>query len=177
MRAFVLVVCASAASLCACHLSHSDYTVVPGGDGSVHDGAFDGNFDGVVGDSGSSDTPPGFDGPPPIDDTGIEDFGGPPPAGTHLEAVIDATGGSLIGATGTALAGVKLVVPAGALSAPTTIAIDVSSILPPSPTLGTPITPFVRVGPDGLPFAVPARLTLPWSVAPTAPHLLVLARV
>jgi hypothetical protein len=176
MRAFVFVALASATSLCGCHLEHGDYTVTPG-DGSTFDGAFDGNFDGVVGDSGKSDTPPGFDGPPPIDDTGIEDFGGPPPPGTHLEAVIDATGGSLIGETGTPLAGVKLVVPAGALSAATTIAIDLSPILAPSPTLGTPITPYVRVGPDGLPFKTPARLTLPWSVTPTAPHLLMLARV
>jgi hypothetical protein len=177
MRAFGLVVCASAIALCACHLSHNDYAVTPG-DGSTYDADHDGNFDGVVGDSGNpGDTPPGFDGPPPVDDTGIEDFGGPPPPGTHIEAVIDATGGSLIGATGTPLAGVKLVVPAGALSAPTTIAVDLSPVLAPSPTDGTPLTPYVRVGPDGLPFAVPARLTLPWSAAPTAPHLLMLARI
>jgi len=123
---------------------------------------------GEVGDTGTSTKPP------PIEDTGlVEDFGTPVP-GAHVEATVGAAGGTLEGTTGP-LAGVKLVVPAGALAANTLLALDALPS-PGGPTGALVVSPFVRVGPETVLFSVPARLTLPWKSASADPQLAVVAR-
>ena len=168
-----------AAVLLACHLdSAPPYTVTPGGDAAPgSDATVRDALDDDAPGEGGRDSGAFPDGPPPNDDAAIEDFGTKPPPGAHVEATIGPAGGTLAGVDGAALAGVTLVVPPGALSAPTTLALDLDPAMPPSIAGGTPLTPFVRVGPEGTPFAIPARLTLPWSTTPTAPDQVMLARV
>lgn len=119
-------------------------------------------------DAPSSDTKP-----PPIEDSSVEDYGTPVP-GAHVEGTIGPSGGSLVGTTGP-LAGVRLLVPAGALGADTLLALDALPS-PGAPPGATAVSPFVRVGPDTVLFAVPARVTLPWKSAATDPQLAVVAR-
>lgn len=121
------------------------------------------------------DAPPP-DAPPPIEDgSDIDDLGLPPP-GSRVEATIGPEGGTLSGSSGTALAGVSLVVSSGALSAPVTFAIDAAPA-PTGPGGAKLVSPYVRVGPEGVSFAIPARLTLPWSTTVAAPQLAAVARI
>jgi len=116
------------------------------------------------------------DGPPPIEDTfGIEDFG-LPPAGSRVEGTIGPEGGTLSGVAGSVLAGVSLVVPKGALASPITFAIDAAAA-PSGPGGSKLVSPYVRVGPEGVAFAVPARLTLPWTSTVANPQLAPVARI
>jgi hypothetical protein len=88
-----------------------------------------------------------------------------------LHGVIGAKGGELVGAQGTALEGVHLVIPAGALSADTDI-----SIAPAASDVALPTTA-VRCGsefalsPGGLALAMPATLTLPFDETTVTEHL------
>ncbi len=115
--------------------------------------------------------------PPPITDLGTEDFGTLPPSSFHVEAVIGPAGGTLSGKPGSELDQVTLVVPAGALAVATTIAIDLAIAPSPLPPGAKTAGIYVRVGPDATPFAVPARLTLPWFEPGSAPQVCMLARV
>lgn len=129
--------------------------------------------DGTVSD-GATDTTTSTK-PPPIEDTSfVEDYGTPAP-GTHVEGLIGADGGELAGTAGSPLAGVKLVVPKGALPTNILFALDLGAATAPS---GTPLaSPYVRVGPDGVAFAIPAKLTLPWTSSVTNVQLVPLARI
>lgn len=119
----------------------------------------------------------GFDTLVPLDDTGEpEDTFGPPPDGSRVEGVIGADGGTLSGAPSTPLEGVSLVVPAGALSSDTHLAIDVG-VAGGLPGGATSVSPFVKVGPDGTLFAVPARLTLPYATTVGSPQLAMIAKI
>jgi hypothetical protein len=130
----------------------------------------DGSAETTVSDSESPDAPP------PIEDTsGVEDFG-VPPAGSRVEGTIGAAGGSIEGAPATPLAGVKLVVPAGALSSDVLFAIDLVGV-PTGPGGAKLISPYVRVGPEGVAFAIPARLTLPYSTTTPSPQIAPVARI
>jgi hypothetical protein len=115
----------------------------------------------------------------PLADTGEPDYGAPPPPGTHVEATIGPAGGVLAGADGTPLAHVSLQVPAGALAAPTLLAIDLDALSPSNalPVGVTALSAFVRVGPDGAAFSVPARLSLPCPTYASAKSTGGLARV
>lgn len=140
-------------------------------DAGKTDAAKDATSDSTPTDAGDTG---GSTKPPPIEDTGlVEDFGTPVP-GAHVEATIGPSGGTLEGTTGP-LAGVKLVVPAGALSAATLLALDALAS-PGGPTGALVVSPFVRVGPETVLFSVPARLTLPWKSASADPQLAVVAR-
>ena len=127
-------------------------------------------------DSPGSDGAEGFDGPPPIEDTFVEDFGTPPPPNEHVGGIVGPGGGTIMGAVGTPLVHVSLEIPPGALAADTLIAIDLDHA-PPSPPAGAlMVTPYVRVGPDATVFAVPARLTLPYATTASTPLLVMLGR-
>lgn len=127
------------------------------------------------GDSSVTDTSGPITPPPPIEDTAsLEDYG-PPPAGSRVEGTIGPDGGELAGLTGTPLQGVKLVVPKGALSSTLLFAIDLGS--PISGPSGALVSPYVRIAPDGVAFAVPARLTLPWKTTVMSPQLAAIARI
>ena len=147
-------------------------------------GALDATIDETGGDAfardgSKSDGPTGFDGPPPIEDTALEDFGSAHPPGEHVEALIGPAGGTLSGADGTPLVHVSLVVPPGALSTATLVVLDLDRAPPAPPALPTGVvmvTPYVRVGPETTSFAVPARLTLPYATTASTPSLVVLGR-
>ncbi|MBK7395392.1 MAG: hypothetical protein IPJ34_03580 [Myxococcales bacterium] len=175
-----LVVCAAlvstGAAFTAC--SSEDPPAPPAGsdtgigkDAGKADAVKDATSDSTSTDAGDTG---GSTKPPPIEDTGlVEDFGTPVP-GAHVEATIGPSGGTLEGTTGP-LAGVKLVVPAGALSTATLLALDALAS-PGGPTGALVVSPFVRVGPETVLFSVPARLTLPWKSASADPQLAVVAR-
>jgi hypothetical protein len=78
-----------------------------------------------------------------------------------LTATIGAAGGELVGTTGSALEGVDVVIPAGALAADTTITIRRadSGVALPSTAVGC--GPQYEIEPAGLALAVPATVTLP----------------
>jgi len=172
-------------ALAACSGKDNEPAETPG------DSATDGS-DAVVDSSkkdGSSDSttkPPGdstvdtfepFDTTPtPVTDLGTEDFGTLPSAGMHAEALIGPSGGTVKGKPGSELDQVMLVVPAGALSVSTTIALDLA-LAPPMPPGAKAGGIYVKVGPDGTAFAVPARLTLPWLEPGASPQVMMLARV
>lgn len=172
------LLCAALAALAACSAADADPPAPPpvdtgvGADTGKPDATKDGTTPDATADS-TSDVPPSDTKPPPIEDTSVEDYGTPVP-GAHVEGTIGPTGGSLVGTTGP-LAGVRLVVPAGALGADTLLALDALAS-PGAPPGATAVSPFVRVGPDTVIFAVPARVTLPWKSAATDPQLGVVAR-
>ena len=183
MRAIVLIFVISNLACCVLGCAGGD-SAAPGGDAALDSTSDTKTKPDSTVDSGKIGDSPKPDGsdfdtstkPPPIDDAGIEDFGTLPPPGSHVEAAIGPAGGTLKGTDGSALDKVQLVVPAGALTTLTTLAIDVA----PSP--GLPPTAksasiYVKVGPDGTAFVIPARLTVPYSTTVTNPQLGVLARV
>jgi hypothetical protein len=114
--------------------------------------------------------------PPPIEDTSFLDDYGVPIPGSHVEKLIGPEGGELAGGPATLLDKVKLVVPKGALTTTVLFALDYGGSGIAVPT-GTSASPFVRVGPDGVAFAIPARMTLPWKSAVMSPPLAMLARI
>ncbi len=122
-----------------------------------------------------ADAPAETSPPPPIEDTSmIDDYGVPAP-GTHVEKLIGPEGGELAGAAGTALDSVRLVVPKGALGTTILFALDYAGpVVGPDGAPG--VSPLIRVGPDGVPFAIPARITLPWKASGSA-QIGMLARI
>lgn len=139
------------------------------------DATADARTDGSVPTDGGADGTT-TDGPPPIEDTwGVEDFG-LPPTGYRVEGTVGPEGGTLSGASGSVLDGVVLAIPAGALSASTTFALDFLTA-PAGPGAAKIVSPYVRVGPEGVAFAKPARLTLPYTVTVSNPQLAPVARI
>lgn len=139
------------------------------------DATSDARVDSTTGsDSAADSSSP--DGPSPVEDTfGIEDWG-LPPAGSRVEGTIGPDGGTLSGTSGSALDGVVFVVPSGALSSPVTFAIDAMAA-PSGPGGAKLVSPYVRIGPEGVAFAIPAKLTLPWSTTVASPQLAPVARI
>jgi hypothetical protein len=86
----------------------------------------------------------------------------PSGSGAKIEATIGPAGGTLSMMTGSEGVTLELDVPAGALSAPTLIA--VVELPGPTPTGFTDYSPVYAFEPTGLQFAVPARLRLPWDI-------------
>jgi hypothetical protein len=80
-----------------------------------------------------------------------------------LHAVIGVKGGELIGGTGTPFAGVKLTIPADALTKDTTIEIVQATDLKPLPSTAVSCGPLFNLRPAGLKLAKAATLTLPFS--------------
>lgn len=128
--------------------------------------------DGASDDAGE-DTAPEL--PDAIEDTASDDVVLPPP-GSRIEGTIGAAGGTLTGVAGTPLAGVVLAVPAGALASDVHFAIDLAGA-PVAPGGGTLISPYVKVGPEGVAFASPARLTLPYSSITGSRQVAAVARI
>ena len=79
-----------------------------------------------------------------------------------LHGTIGPKGGELVGQTGSALEGVHLVIPAGALSADTDISIRPVDSQTPLPKTAVRCGPEFTLEPAGLKLAVPASLTLPF---------------
>jgi hypothetical protein len=126
---------------------------------------------------GASDTSgPSTDRPPPVEDAPLVDYGTLPSGSTHAEGTIGAAGGALSGAPGSALAGVRLVVPPGALVADTTLSLDALSMAPMPPS-GAAASLAVVVGPSTVHFALAARLTLPLAATLPKGQLGVVAEV
>jgi hypothetical protein len=96
------------------------------------------------------------------------DVPGAAPAGGNmtsatLTALIGPEGGTLNGAPGTAMAGVSLKIPAGALAAPTAITIGpIDAASTPLPVTAVECGPMFAMQPAGLALAAPAQLTLPF---------------
>ena len=80
----------------------------------------------------------------------------------QVQATIGAEGGELVGTEGTALAGVHLIVPPGALGARTTITIHPAGDGTPLPATAVRCGPMFAIEPEGLALAAPASLTLPF---------------
>jgi ZU5 domain len=80
-----------------------------------------------------------------------------------LHMLIGPEGGSLVGQPGSAFAGVKLVIPQGALLEPTDIAIEPLHAAAPLPEGSVACGPLFELSPSGLSLAKPATLTLPFS--------------
>jgi len=91
---------------------------------------------------------------------GYGDGGGPQPI-QDMQATIGPQGGELAGAKGSALEGVKLVVPAGALASDTRIAIKAASTDAALPAGTSGVGKQIQISPAGLQLALPAQLTLP----------------
>jgi hypothetical protein len=95
-------------------------------------------------------------------DGGASNGGGPNVETDQLQGTIGAEGGELVGASGTAMAGVHLVVPPGALASSTTITIKPAGDATPLPVTAVRCGPMFAVEPEGLALAAPASLTLPF---------------
>ncbi len=80
----------------------------------------------------------------------------------QLQGTIGAEGGELVGASGTPMAGVHLVVPPGALGASTTITIHAAGDATPLPATAVRCGPMFAIEPEGLALGAPASLTLPF---------------
>jgi hypothetical protein len=93
---------------------------------------------------------------------GADDGSGAPAPLLTLTATVGPEGGELIGEAGTQLAGVRLVVPAGALAEPTQLALQGTIDPTPLPPTAEGIGPQFAILPDGVEFAVPAELTVPF---------------
>ncbi|HET6149903.1 MAG TPA: hypothetical protein VFH68_20350 [Polyangia bacterium] len=81
---------------------------------------------------------------------------------SDLHGTIGAAGGQLVGAPGTSMAAVRLVIPPGALAADTEITIHPAGKVPPLPATAVACGPMYGIEPAGLALAVPAMLTLPY---------------
>jgi len=84
-----------------------------------------------------------------------------PPSDT-LRATIGPQGGEIVGAKGSALEGVKLTIPAGALASDTGIEIKLAADDTPLPATSVRCGPRIEIGPAGTQLAVAAQLTLPF---------------
>jgi hypothetical protein len=83
-------------------------------------------------------------------------------SGQSLRASIGPEGGELVGAQGSALSGVRLEIPAGALGEKTEIEITPATGLAPLPPTAVGCGPIFDIQPAGLALATPATLTLPF---------------
>jgi hypothetical protein len=79
-----------------------------------------------------------------------------------LHGTIGPEGGQLVGQAGTPYAGVRLDVPAGALTTPTDIAINQAQAGTPLPATAVQCGPMFALTPANLTLAMPATLTLPF---------------
>ena len=79
-----------------------------------------------------------------------------------LGAIIGPQGGEIVGAEGSALEGVKLTIPAGALGSDTRIEIKLAADDTPLPATAVRCGPIIEIAPAGIQLAVAARLTLPF---------------
>ncbi|MBV9950247.1 MAG: hypothetical protein JOZ69_25625 [Myxococcales bacterium] len=79
-----------------------------------------------------------------------------------LRATIGPAGGELLGAAGSALEGVRVVIPAGALSAATEITVRPSASAVALPSTATRCGPEFSIEPADLALAQPAEVTLPF---------------
>jgi hypothetical protein len=79
-----------------------------------------------------------------------------------LHATVGAQGGELVGAKGTALEGVRLSIPQGALAAETAIRVQPATNATPLPPTAVRCGPQFTIEPAGLNLAVPAKLTVPF---------------
>jgi len=104
----------------------------------------------------------GCDGGNGVDTNGGGSNGGMTAEATELQGTIGAEGGELVGASGTAFAGVHLVVPPGALSTSTPITIRAAGDSTPLPVTAVRCGPMFAIEPAGLALATPATLTLPF---------------
>ncbi len=84
------------------------------------------------------------------------------PPNDTLRATIGPQGGEIVGAKGSALEGVKLTIPAGALASDTRIEIKPATDDTPLPATAVSCGPQVEIGPAGTQLAVAAQLTLPF---------------
>jgi hypothetical protein len=82
--------------------------------------------------------------------------------GDTLRATIGPQGGEIVGAKGSALEGVKLSIPAGALASDTQIEIKLAVDETPLPETAVRCGPQVEIGPAGTQLAVAAQVTLPF---------------
>jgi hypothetical protein len=87
-----------------------------------------------------------------------------------LRAAIGPEGGELVGADGTALAGVHLTIPEGALAEKTEITIRAIDESTPLPETAVRCGQNYAIEPAGLALAVPASLTLPFDEATVTDH-------
>jgi hypothetical protein len=78
-----------------------------------------------------------------------------------LQATIGPQGGVLSGTPGTALAGVKMIIPAGALASPTLVQISPAQTEAALPASALRVGPQFEISPSGTHLAIPAQVTLP----------------
>jgi hypothetical protein len=91
--------------------------------------------------------------------------GAAPGAGSSSEAIhgiIGPRGGELVGTAGSALEGVHVVIPAGALSADTAITVRSADSATPLPKTAVRCGPEFAIEPAGLKLGMPATVTLPF---------------
>src|SRR5690348_15294305 len=91
--------------------------------------------------------------------------GAPGASGTGDEtarATIGPAGGEIVRTAGSALEGVRVQIPAGALSADTAIEVKASASNVPLPKTAARCGPEISIEPSGLGLAVPATVTLPF---------------
>jgi hypothetical protein len=93
--------------------------------------------------------------------SGDSGAGGQQPSAA-LQATIGPEGGVLAGSAGTPLAGVKLVIPAGALASDTLIQIAPAQTESALPASALRVGPQFAIEPAGTQLAVPAQITLPF---------------
>jgi hypothetical protein len=93
---------------------------------------------------------------------GSTSAGAPADDGSALRGTIGVAGGELVGQVGSALEGVRLVIPEGALPDNTPIEIRPASAVRPLPTTAVECGPEFTIAPAGLKLAKPASLTLPF---------------
>ncbi|HET7785517.1 MAG TPA: hypothetical protein VFL36_06065 [Myxococcales bacterium] len=87
----------------------------------------------------------------------------PPQANANvLQSTIGPEGGVLSGAAGTALEGVKLVIPPNALAAATMIQIQPVASAVPLPASALRVGPQLEIAPAGTQLAIPAQVTVPF---------------
>jgi hypothetical protein len=87
-----------------------------------------------------------------------------------LRATIGPEGGQLVGQAGSALEGVQLVIPPGALSTKTEILLRPSDKSTPLPQTALRCGPEFSIEPEGLTLATPATVTLPFDENTVAQH-------
>jgi hypothetical protein len=85
-----------------------------------------------------------------------------PESTNELHATVGPQGGELVGAKGSALEGVRVVIPAGALSTETEIHVSPSTDTTPLPVTARRCGPAIAIGPATVSLAIPATVTLPF---------------
>jgi hypothetical protein len=93
---------------------------------------------------------------------GVSDANGTSTDTSSMHALIGPEGGEIVGAQGSALEGVRLAIPKGALSAKTDITLSAVDDGVPLPQTAVRCGPNFSIEPAGLALAVPASLTLPF---------------